>query len=101
MRPLRRTASRSPPSRFRPKRPPIREIVVCFKTHFDIGYTDLVENVLKRYRTTFTDGALKLIEQSRRLPVDEQFVWTVPGWPLTQMAGPGQTPDRRAKLQAL
>jgi hypothetical protein len=84
------------------KRPPINEIVVCFKTHFDIGYTDLVPNVLKRYRTSFTDGALKLIDDSRGLPPDQQFVWTVPGWPLTQMAGQDQSPERRTKvMQAL
>jgi len=80
----------------------VREIVVVFKTHFDIGYTDLVPNIIKRYRTTFTDGALKLIAQSRNLPVDEQFAWTIPGWPMEQMAGSGQSPDRREKvLQAI
>ena len=30
---------------------PVREIVVVFKTHYDIGYTDLVTNILTRYRT--------------------------------------------------
>jgi hypothetical protein len=84
------------------KEPRVKEIVVVFKTHFDIGYTDLVPNIVKRYRTTFTDGTLKLIAQSRQLPLDEQFAWTVPGWPMQQMAGAGQTPDRREKvLQAL
>ncbi|HWX23211.1 MAG TPA: hypothetical protein VN578_25190 [Candidatus Binatia bacterium] len=82
--------------------PRVKEVVVVFKTHFDIGYTDLVTNVLTRYRTSFLDGALKLIEDSRQLPADQQFVWTVPGWPLRQMLWPGQTPERRAKvLQAL
>ncbi len=92
----------SAPAESNSKEQRTREIVVVFKTHFDIGYTDLVPNVVRRYRTTFTDGALKLIAESRRLPVDEQFAWTVPGWPLEQMAGAGQTPDRREKvLQAL
>jgi hypothetical protein len=77
----------------------VKEIVIVFKTHFDIGYNDLVTNILTRYRTKFTDGALKLIEESRQLPVDEQFAWTVPGWPLKEMLWPGQTPERREKLQ--
>jgi alpha-mannosidase len=80
------------------KNPHVTEIVVVFKTHFDIGYTDLAANVVKRYRTTFTDGALNLIDQSRGLPADQQFAWTVPGWPLEQMTGAGQSPDRRAKV---
>ncbi len=78
--------------------PALKEVVVVFKTHFDIGYTDLVTNVLTRYRTTFLDDALKLIEDSRGLPPDQQFVWTVPGWPLHEMLWPGQTPERREKV---
>src|SRR5512143_3113777 len=82
--------------------PQVKEVVVVFKTHFDIGYTALVTNVLERYRTTFVDGAIKLIEDSRSRPTDQRFVWTVPGWPLDQMLWPGQTPARRqAILQAL
>jgi hypothetical protein len=80
----------------------VQEIVVVYKTHFDIGYTDLVTNVLTRYRTKFVDGAMTAIEHSRSLPPDQQFVWTVPGWPLKEMLWSGQTPDRRSKiLQAL
>ena len=80
----------------------VQEIIVVFKTHFDIGYTDLVTNVLTRYRTTFLDKALKLIQDSSNLSRDRQFVWTVPGWPLRQMLWEGQTPERREKvLQAL
>jgi alpha-mannosidase len=80
----------------------VQEIVVVYKTHFDIGYTDLVTNVLTRYRTKFVDGAMKAIEHSRSLPPEQQFVWTVPGWPLKEMLWPGQTPERREKiLQAL
>jgi hypothetical protein len=76
----------------------VREIVVVYKTHFDIGYTDLVTNVLTRYRTGFVDGALKLCESTQSLPPDHQFVWTVPGWPLKEMLWAGQTPERRAKI---
>ncbi|MGO8700921.1 MAG: glycoside hydrolase family 38 C-terminal domain-containing protein [Limisphaerales bacterium] len=80
----------------------VQEIVVVYKTHFDIGYTDLVTNVLTRYRTKFVDGAMQAIDHSRSLPPGEQFVWTVPGWPLKEMLWSGQTPERRAKIvQAL
>ena len=75
--------------------PRVKEVVVVFKTHYDIGYTDLVTNVLTRYRTTFVDKAMKIIGDSQSLPPDRQFVWTIPGWPLEQMLWPGQTPERR------
>jgi hypothetical protein len=78
--------------------PRVKEIVVVFKTHFDIGYTDLVTNVLTRYRTTFVDNAMKLIDDSQNLPADRQFVWMIPGWPLEQMLWPGQTARRREEI---
>lgn len=71
---------------------------MVFKTHFDIGYTDLATNVLTRYRTKFVDGAMQLIDQSQSLPPDERFVWTVPGWPLKEMLWPGQTTERRKEI---
>jgi hypothetical protein len=76
----------------------VREIVVVYKTHFDIGYTDLATNVLTRYRTQFVDEALKVIEDSRSRPPEQQFVWTLPGWPLKEMLWSGQTPERREKI---
>src|SRR5262249_39565689 len=75
----------------------VKEIIVVFKTHYDIGYTDLVTNILTRYRTTFADRALAVIEQSRSLPPSQQFTWTVPGWPLKEMLQ-DQTDERRGKL---
>ena len=76
----------------------VSEIVVVFKTHYDIGYTDLVTNILTRYRTEFADRALAVIDQSQSLPAEQRFTWTVPGWPLKEMLWAGQTPERRERL---
>ena len=76
----------------------VEQVIVVFKTHFDIGYTDLASNVINRYRTTMIDKALDIIDASRARPQNEQFVWTVPGWPLQQILWPGQTPERRARV---
>ena len=76
----------------------VKEVVVVFKTHYDIGYTDLVTNVLTRYRTTFVDNAMKIIEESQSLPPDRQFVWTIPGWPLLEVPVPNR---RRGLLRQL
>lgn len=83
------------------KKPPahVREIVVCFKTHFDIGYTDTIENVLTKYRVTMMDNALAIIDQQRQLPAEKRFAWLVPGWPLTHILGPMQDPARRARIE--
>jgi hypothetical protein len=81
---------------------PVREVVVVFKTHFDIGYTDMASNVVQRYRTTMIDEALKVVDQNRGLPPEQQFAWTLPGWPLAKIMAdwPGQTPGRLERVQA-
>jgi len=55
---------------------PLRQVIVVFKTHFDIGYTDMASNVVQRYRTTMIDQALggTVAVQSRR------FTARLDGW---------------------
>lgn len=62
----------------------VEQVWVVFKTHFDLGYTDLAESVFTRYRVDMMDGALAAIEQNRSQPPDKRFVWTVAGWPLAR-----------------
>ena len=76
----------------------VKEVVIVSKTHFDIGYTARVAAVLDRYRTTMMDGALSVMDETASLPKAFQFAWMLPGWPLTQIVGPEQTPDRREKV---
>ena len=37
-------------------RPKVEDVWVAFKTHFDIGYTDTIEGVLRKYRVQMMDG---------------------------------------------
>jgi hypothetical protein len=80
--------------------PKLEEVIVVSKTHFDIGFTDLASRVVDRYRTSMADQALKLVDESRGLPPDQQFSWTLAGWPMAQILWPGQTPDRRERMLA-
>lgn len=77
---------------------PLEEVVVVFKTHFDIGYTDLARNVVARYRTSMIDQALDIIDRSQKLPPEHRFVWTVSGWPMAQILWPGQEAKRRERV---
>jgi len=79
--------------------PRLRRLIVAYKTHFDIGYTDLVRNVVERYRTSMIDSALDLVDQSRAMPPAQRFAWTVPGWPMSQILWDGQTPERRRRVE--
>ena len=77
----------------------VEHVWVVFKTHLDIGYTDRIEEVLKKYRVSMMDGALKVVEASRDLPPEKRFSWTLAGWPLTHVLGPQQDPARRARIE--
>jgi hypothetical protein len=63
----------------------ITDIIVVFKMHVDIGYTNLAEGVLQKYTTSMLEETLRSIEETSTLPESEQFVWTIPGWPLKYM----------------
>ena len=80
----------------------IDEIIVVCKTHFDLGYSDRIADVLTFYRTTMIDRALDLVDSSRELPPEEQFIWTCPGWVFDRIVEdwPGQTAERRQRLDS-
>lgn len=63
----------------------VTDIVVVFKMHVDIGYTNWAEGVLQKYSGSMLDETLRSIEETSKLPKEEQFVWTIPGWPLKYM----------------
>jgi alpha-mannosidase len=79
---------------------PVKEIIVVIKTHFDIGYTHRVKDVIPFYRTAMIDSALKGMDASMSLPPERQFSWTGPGWVMSKVLEdwPGQTPERRKRL---
>ena len=43
----------------------VDEIILVFKTHVDIGYTDLAKNVMKKYQTETIDKALDVVDRNR------------------------------------
>lgn len=64
---------------------PVTDIIVVFKMHFDIGYTQWAEGVLQQYSGPMLAKTLQAIDETSGLPAAEQFVWTVPSWPLKYM----------------
>lgn len=54
------------------------EILVIFKTHLDLGYTDLAANVERRYMEEFIPHALDLAEAMK--DSEDNFVWTTGSW---------------------
>ena len=60
----------------------MRKILLVFKTHLDLGFTDLAETVRQRYLTQFIPQALALARKTRN--TDHRFVWTIGSWLLEE-----------------
>ena len=74
--------------------------VLVSKSHFDIGYSALAKEVEHEYRTTMIDRALRTMEENAKVAAPgEDFVWTVPGWPMHTILWEGQNPKRRARIE--
>jgi alpha-mannosidase len=59
------------------------KIFVVFKTHFDIGFTGLVDEVLDSYARVMFPRAVRDFRQSRLDNPGSRAAWTVPAWPLS------------------
>ncbi len=78
--------------------PKLEEVIVVFKTHFDIGYTDFAESVVRKYGSSMIEGALDNLDASMELPPEERFVWTLPGWPMQQVLD-RSNPTNKARVE--
>ena len=58
----------------------VDKVYVVFKTHLDVGFTDLSSVVTQRYITEFIPKALDVSEKLRAENTDEQYVWTTGAW---------------------
>ncbi|TBL71439.1 glycosyl hydrolase-related protein [Paenibacillus thalictri] len=77
---------------------PLQKIFVVFKTHFDIGFTGWVSDVVQRYRTEMLKDVIDICEQTKQNPEHEKYVWTMSAWPLLQSLEGGGEEDRNKAL---
>jgi hypothetical protein len=86
-------------------KPPVDEkvekVLVIFKTHLDIGYTDLAANVLKTYFEHFIPGVLSLTEQIDREHREDRYIWTTGSWLIYRYLEEASPENRRRMEQAI
>lgn len=61
-----------------------KKIIAVFKTHFDYGYTDLAENVLRDFCGKKLEGAVDICERTAG-DGNRRYIWTLPSFLLMQM----------------
>ncbi|MHB1627689.1 MAG: DUF5054 domain-containing protein [Bacilli bacterium] len=58
----------------------VKVVHVVFKTHLDIGFTDLARNVIRQYQENYIPKALQLADLLSKEGGPEQFIWTTGSW---------------------
>ena len=58
----------------------VETVLVIFKTHLDIGFTDLSSAVEKRYIDEFIPKAIDTAEELREENGEARYVWTTGAW---------------------
>src|SRR3954451_16872363 len=73
-------------------------IHLVFKTHLDIGFTDLARNVVASYFDDFIPRALAVAEELRQAGGDASFRWTTGAWLIYEYLEQA-TPMQRVRLE--
>ncbi len=60
--------------------PEVKKVHIIFKTHLDIGFTDLSSKVEQKYIDEFIPKALAVAEELRKIGAEERYVWTTGAW---------------------
>lgn len=76
----------------------VRQVLVMFKTHLDVGFTDLSSKVTERYLTTFIPKAMETIERLEAEGGEARYVWTTGAWLIDRYLRTA-SPDAAARLE--
>lgn len=79
----------------------ITKVHVIFKTHLDIGFTDLAENVVATYINEFIPTAIRLARETREQQGDTCFKWTTGSWLIHTFLERADSENRRRMEQAI
>jgi hypothetical protein len=79
----------------------ITKVHVVFKTHLDIGFTDMGEQVLQKYLNAFIPRAMKLAETTRQKHLEPRFRWTTGSWLIYRYLEEVDRPRRKRMEDAI
>ena len=60
--------------------PQVKKVHVIFKTHFDVGFTDLPSKVEQKYIDNFIPKAIEVANQLKEEGENYRYVWTTGSW---------------------
>ncbi len=78
------------------ERDTVKKVHLIFKTHLDVGFTNLAENVIRIYMEEFIPGALTLSENLRKQ--NDRYVWTTGSWLIYEFLEKA-SPEMRKRME--
>lgn len=85
--------------------PPVDETVekvhVIFKTHLDVGFTDMAAKVVETYFDRFIPGVLSLTDQIAREHRADRYIWTTGSWLIYRYLEEASPENRRRMERAI
>ena len=79
----------------------IKKVLVLFKTHLDIGFTDLSANVVKQYMESFIPNSVRVAKELRESGEEARLVWTTGSWLIHEYLRTHQGPEGDAVREAI
>ncbi len=62
----------------------MKKILVLFKTHLDVGFTDLSRNIIEKYNENYIPKAIEVAKELHEKGTKEGFIWTTGSWLISQ-----------------
>ena len=79
----------------------IKKILIVFKTHLDMGFTDFAANVKKRYFEEFIPNAVKVSLELEKLGGEVRFKWTTGSWLIYEYLKNADDKNRDGLIKAI
>ncbi len=79
----------------------VNKVILLFKTHLDVGFTDYASTVIDDYIHNYIPTAIRLANSLKTSGREERFVWTVGSWMIARYLETAQGDERVAMERAL
>ncbi len=79
----------------------VSDVHIVFKTHLDVGFSDLARNVTALYFSRFIPAVMDLAEMLRHAGGPDRFVWTTGSWLIYEYLEQASARDRKRMEDAI
>lgn len=76
----------------------MKKILVLFKTHLDIGFTDFSRNVVEKYNKNYIPQSIRVARELAERGTKEGFIWTTGSWLIYQYLQQA-SPEQKAEFR--